>query len=143
MKTVRDFWSYVEEDDSGCWLWRGPISSLGYGLYFGNRTGRATRAHRYAYEQMVGPIPKGLVLDHLCKTTICVNPGHLDPVPNGLNVKRGDSPSSVNREKTHCLNGHEFDSENTRITREGFRQCRACHREYMREWNRLRQLRAG
>jgi hypothetical protein len=142
VKPAKPFWSLVQEDaDSGCWIWKGTVSRYGYGLHYQDR--KTFRAHRFAYEQMVAPVPEGLVLDHLCKTTACVNPGHLDPVPNGLNVKRGDSPSSVNREKTHCLNGHEFDPENTYITTRGERSCRTCHREYQREWQRLRRLKVG
>jgi hypothetical protein len=139
MKPVRSFWSLVHQDDeSGCWLWQGSVSNYGYGLHFQDR--RTMRAHRFSYEQMIGPIPEGLVLDHLCRRQLCVNPFHLDPVPNGINVKRGESVSSVNRAKTHCSQGHEFDPENTYITKRGERACRACHREYQREHMRRKRV---
>ncbi len=88
------FWKYVLLDDvlihDGCWLWRGGTSN-GYGLLHLSKNGRKTsvRAHRFAYEAMIGPIPKGLQLDHLCRVRSCVNPKHLEPVTNAENVRRG------------------------------------------------------
>jgi hypothetical protein len=67
---------------SGCWLWR-RFSWKGYGVYKGKQ------AHRVLYEQLVGPIPAGLVLDHLCHRTLCVNPTHLEPVTSQINTHRG------------------------------------------------------
>jgi hypothetical protein len=66
------FWTKVEKTD-GCWLWRGVVDhqSGSYGRYGG------VRAHRIAYEYLVGPIPDGLVIDHRCQNRICVNPAHL------------------------------------------------------------------
>jgi hypothetical protein len=71
-----------------CWLWRGALDGQGYGQLKapGNTT---VRAHRWVYEQLVGPIPDGLQLDHLCRVIICVNPDHLDPVTQAENVRRG------------------------------------------------------
>ena len=46
-------------------------------------------AHRVAWELIRGPIPEGLVLDHLCRTSACVNPDHLEPVPQAINMIRG------------------------------------------------------
>lgn len=70
-----------------CWLWTGARNAKGYGTI---RDGKRQRnAHRVAYELFVGPIPAGLVIDHLCRTRNCVRPDHLDPVTNQVNVKRG------------------------------------------------------
>jgi hypothetical protein len=64
--------------------------------------------HRIAYELACGPIPDGLVIDHLCRNTLCLTPEHLEPVTSRTNLMRGFSPSSENARKTHCDRGHPF-----------------------------------
>lgn len=84
----------------GCWLWTGH-TWLGYGYY--NRV----RAHRLIYTSMVGPIPDGLQVDHLCRVRSCVNPAHLEPVTCRENLRR--SPIAVVSPlmaATHCKKGH-------------------------------------
>lgn len=71
-----------------CWHWRGALSSQGYGVFYLSR-GRYCLAHRFSYETFVGPIPLGLVLDHLCRDRACVNPEHVEPVTNAENIRRG------------------------------------------------------
>lgn len=73
--------------ESGCWEWQRPTNERGYGRAYIN--GRGVRAHRYMYEKLKGPIPNGLVLDHLCGNPGCVNPDHLEPVTNAENLRRG------------------------------------------------------
>jgi hypothetical protein len=94
-KSVEErFWAKVEKTD-GCWLWTGAISgksgtasaARGYG-YFGVTSKKIVRAHRWAYETLVGPIPEGMELDHLCHITTCVNPNHLEAVTHLENVRR-------------------------------------------------------
>ena len=80
------FWRYVEQRGE-CWIWTASIRPNGYGEFRCN--GRLTRAHRFAFEQMVGPVPEGLQLDHLCRNRACVNPEHLEPVTGSVNVQRG------------------------------------------------------
>ena len=89
------FWQYVDKTDT-CWLWKGYTNPRGYGVYsFGYKAAhRTVRVHRYAYEQLVGPIPNGLELDHLCRTRVCVNPRHLEPVLHTENLRRGAKPWS-------------------------------------------------
>lgn len=113
-------------DDKGCWVWQEKSrTSQGYALGQGP-TGLAA-AHRLAYEALVGPIPEGLQLDHLCYNPPCINPSHLEPVTRQENMRRA-------RERyTHCKNGHEFNEENTRITTQGGRQCLPCKRAYERD----------
>ena len=82
---------YEERDrgyDTPCWIWLwGMDSHTGYGQYYGG--GRSTHAHRWMYEKMVGPIPAGLHIDHLCRVRECCNPAHMEPVTNGENQRRG------------------------------------------------------
>jgi hypothetical protein len=103
-----------------CWEWTGPRDRDGYG-----KCSYGRRAHRLAYERLKGPIPEGLVIDHLCRNRACVNPAHLEPVTIAENNRRGIQPSAS---KTHCVNGHEYDPENTYLRPNGHRDCRACIR---------------
>lgn len=117
---------------SGCWIYTGPLNHGGYGVIsIGQRTdGRSIqrRAHRVAYEHLVGPIPDGLTLDHLCRTPACVNPSHLEPVTAAENIKR--AAASI----TTCAQGHPYDASNTIRRRDGRRRCRECNRVRVALW---------
>lgn len=117
--------SQVTVTAEGCWLWTGHRTASGYGLI--RLDGQRERVHRVSYEAFVGPIPEGLVTDHLCRTPLCINPSHLEPVTNQENLRRGLS-SNQNRAKTHCPRGHAYTPENTYRWRSGFRECVICHR---------------
>lgn len=81
------FWERVEVSDTGCWLWTGAKTSDGYGNF---RIGdHWTPAHCFAYKEIIGPIPDGLQLDHLCRVRLCVFPLHLEPVTSRENTIRG------------------------------------------------------
>lgn len=91
------FWLKVNKDgpvpsyrpDLGpCWIWGGASQDLGYGLFFPSRRS-PVGAHRYAYLELIGPIPDGFHLDHLCRVPACVNPSHLEPVTPLENTRRG------------------------------------------------------
>lgn len=87
------------------------------------------RMHRVVYEHLIGPIPVGLELDHLCRVRNCVCPFHLEPVPQRTNLMRGFSPTAINARKTHCPNGHSYTEENTyRPPGRPMRVCRTCAR---------------
>jgi hypothetical protein len=108
----------------GCWVWVGARSGNGYGAFkHGSRT---ILAHRLVYEVVVGPIPRGLSLDHLCGNKACVNPAHLEPVTHRENMRRATSEV--------CKYGHAFTPRNTYVSNRGSRHCRACdaarHRRY-------------
>lgn len=102
-------------DANGCWIWQGRINDQGYGDIWLPGIKRYRRAHRIVYEHRVGPIPEGLTLDHLCRVRHCVNPEHLEPVTDRVNILRGEGPTAKNATKTHCEHGHEFTPENTYI----------------------------
>ena len=115
-------WERVERRGD-CWEWTGPCTEGGYGLIgAGGRHSPLLRTHRVAYELMVGPIPEGLHIDHLCRNRRCCNPAHLEPVTQAENNRR----AAANH--THCPRGHELPPK----TPPGVRrpQCRTCKREY-------------
>jgi hypothetical protein len=109
---------------STCWLWTGNVCpTTGYGRL--GYMGEKLRAHRVAYELAHGPIPEGLVIDHLCRVTVCVNPAHLEAVTIRENTLRGISPPARRAKATECGRGHAFTEANTIIQR-GYRLCRTC-----------------
>jgi len=68
------FASAIRVDESGCWLWgRGKRSDY---AYF-RANGHSVAAHRYSYQQVVGAIPEGMLIDHKCRQKACVRPSHL------------------------------------------------------------------
>lgn len=118
------FWSQVEPTGF-CWEWTGPLSTYGYGDFRPIRN-RHVGAHRYAYEALVGPIPDGLELDHLCRNRACVNPDHLEPVTHAENLRRAPyGAADFQRRKTHCPQGHPYSGDNL-LVYSGRRNCRTC-----------------
>lgn len=113
----------VIKDHRGCWLFVGSRWSSGYGKIV--IEGRNVGAHRVMYEAWFGKIPEGLTIDHLCRTTECVNPNHLEAVAHRENVLRGVSPAAKNAVKTHCIAGHALTEDNI-YRRPNGRQCRKC-----------------
>lgn len=127
------FWARVDKDGplnehrpelGPCWIWTGGVAgNLNYPKY-GRTSGQ--QAHRFSYELLVGPVPADLDLDHLCRTSLCVNPAHLEPVTHLENIMRGESLPALNARKTHCQRGHEFTPENTGQMSSGGRSCITC-----------------
>ena len=116
------------EVDGDCLRWTGAHTKGGYGNYKDPLTKKNVVAHRWVYEQEVGPIPEGAQVDHVwkkgCRFRDCVKVEHLEPVTPGENVRRA-APAR----QTHCGRGHELDEGNTYIRNKGngIRQCRRCH----------------
>lgn len=146
----RFFRKVLPQSSSGCWHWGADRTSKGYGRFsVGGRAGGPQRAHRVAYEMLVGPITEGYVLDHvICRNPRCVNPAHLEPVTNEENLRRGrPSPTALNREKTHCRRGHPYDEGNTyfvtdRRTGTKGRGCKECNRARGRaNWQKKKEAR--
>lgn len=123
------------EDEQGCWIWQRSVAQNGYGRLYDAVHRRELLAHRHVYELMVGPIPEGLTLDHLCRVRRCVNPSHLDPCTLGENTMRGEGVATQNARKTHCKRGHEFDA----VTPEGHRRCLRCSADSTRRGRQARR----
>lgn len=142
------FWNKVHKIPNGCWEWTANLFWDGYGQFMAHADGKrvALRAHRWAYENIVGRIPKGMVIDHLCRNRKCVNPIHLEPVTVRENNRRGVGPAKIgafHAAKTHCPHGHEYSDINTYIATSGQRQCRACTKERMQKQRTLERMRRG
>lgn len=137
-----------------CWVWQGALSKRiltpagrvrttgGYGVA-GVGPKKTMRVHIWAYTALVEPVPEGLELDHLCRVRACVNPGHMTPrtCRENLMARGSRSVAKLNAEKTHCLRGHEFTPENTRLCKgpSGVkRRCRECARLHKEAWQRKR-----
>lgn len=102
------FWAKVDKTgDDGCWIWRACTYPSGHGAFgFRGLPSPDIAAHRYSYARLVGSVPLGLELDHLCGTPGCVNPAHLEPVTHRENILRGDAPIAHHaRYCTRCRRG--------------------------------------
>jgi ferredoxin-like protein FixX len=112
-------WDRVEGDTSGCWIWTGSSTGT-YGVI--KVDGKQVYVHRLAYELLVGPIPEGMTIDHLCLVELCCNPTHMEVVTRAENQRRAKALVVA------CPAGHLYDEANTYITSTGARECRTCNR---------------
>ena len=141
------FWAKVQigtvpthrPDLGPCWVWMASRKRGGYGQFGAGRRGEGmVYAHRFAYERLVGPIPDGLELDHICHNDSgcpggptcahrrCVNLAHIKTVTHAENLRRG---ASAHRLLTHCPQGHTYSEANTyRWNNQRF--CRTCSKRY-------------
>lgn len=119
-KVEKRFWSKVEKGQ-GCWNWKDYKNYGGYGRFWIKY--KTFQAHRVSYEMVIGSIPVGLQIDHLCRNRMCVNPSHLEPVTQKENLRRGINHHRI---KTHCIRGHEFTYENIYKRKDGGRSCKLC-----------------
>jgi hypothetical protein len=127
-RSIERFWSYVDKSagPEGCWLWSGGKGRASYPRWKSVYWPGDVYAHRIAYRMEVGPIPKGLEVDHLCFVPACVNPAHLEAVTLQENRRRR-RPKPLT---TECASGHAMDDENTYVNpKTGRRSCRRCVRE--------------
>lgn len=129
-----------------CWVWQGSTNSGGYGqVHVRHEVGGTSRpgfVHRVGYEALVGPIPDGLQLDHLCRVRRCWNPAHLEVVTSRVNSLRGEGHPAKNAAKTRCPAGHDItDPANVyRNPRDSsHRQCRECRRTRGQEYRQKKK----
>lgn len=108
------------EPMSGCWLYTGTLWN-GYGYAYDKHSQKTKPVHRVVYGLLVGAIPPGLTIDHLCRNRACVNPHHMEAVTIKVNALRGTSPTAINARKQRCVRGHEYSHRN-----EDQRFCRKC-----------------
>jgi hypothetical protein len=132
------FWSMISPlPYTGCWIWTGSRYPVGYGKV--HWQGKKQGAHRVVYTLLVGPIPDGLVIDHLCRVRACVNPQHLEAVTFRENVLRGESPSVVAGRTGYCKKGHRLGGDNVHpsVAARGKQDCRTCGNERSAYWKRI------
>jgi hypothetical protein len=132
------FRSRIEVRPDGCWDWQLRIDRCGYGrVSFPVPDMQGLMAHRVAYEAMVGPIPEGMTIDHLCRNTKCINPDHLRPATQRENILGSEGVTAKAARRTHCIHGHPFAGDNLLVSK-GVRYCRECMRRRYRA-SRLKQ----
>lgn len=126
------FEAKIDRQLDGCWLWTGATMRNGYGVFKVGSSAGTVLAHRFSYEIHVGPIPDGMQIDHVrdrgCTNRHCVNPAHLEAVPQRENLRRGDGFVGFNSRKTRCPNGHPYDAVYDSGRGKPERTCTTCQR---------------
>lgn len=126
-RQTKAFWRNVAKND-GCWMWGARLDQTGYGRVYIRARGHrfSVAAHRLAYMLLVGDIPHGLELDHLCRVRSCVRPDHLEPVTHYENDRRGAHPNAIAHRTGICRRGHEISGANAYRRKDGRKQCWQC-----------------
>lgn len=111
---------------TGCWLWTRQVRPDGYARTTESGRTKAVYCHRAVWEKARGPIPAGMVLDHVCRVRSCVNPDHLRVVTPRTNaIENSSSASALHARKTNCPKcGGAFARLETQ------RRCLHCRRQY-------------
>jgi hypothetical protein len=142
-RTETRFFKKVDIESNGpdgCWDWLGTPTNDGYGQIRIHR--KTIRAHRFSYEYFCRmEIPKGMMMDHICRNRLCVRPDHLRLATSRQNaLENSTGKSALNSQKTHCKNGHPYDISNILFckTRYGTaRRCSICTQEYNSRYREL------
>lgn len=140
-RSYKSIWTKVTvKRKRECWPFKGHLTHDGYaGVRIGNKS---VRVARVMYTIIRGPIPEGLVVDHLCRKRWCVNPYHLEAVTDAVNIQRMFR-NSERTPITKCKRGHPYKGENVGITtnaRGKYRFCRKCKQDLMKSyWDRTRK----
>lgn len=140
MTDATRFWAKVAQVGNvcECWPWTAVVDYKGYGQFWDRIRRVMAKAHRIAFQLTYGEIKPGMVIDHLCRNRVCVNPWHLEQVSSAENTRRTPRElfGAANRSKTHCKRGHEFSIENTYRWngQPGQRKCKICKSENFQNW---------
>ena len=121
---VQNFFNRIIVGD--CWEWTGSLSKYGHGQFHPDGKYSMDHAHRYAYELLVGDIPQGGLLDHLCRNRKCVNPEHLEIVTAEENLNRGYHRLKLGY-KYWCINRHILNKQNVGFTKDDRMYCIKCY----------------
>ncbi len=122
---------------NGCVNFIGSRDRKGYGRLVAH--GKVRFAHRVAYETARGPIPRGLVIDHLCRNHSCINPDHMEPVTIAENALRGEAPNVVAWRAGTCRKGHPLAGANLYMDTRGRRVCRRCNADAARRYQKRKR----
>lgn len=124
----------VVDNTTGCWNYTGCKSKSGYSRV--NYNGRCINGQRALWQFLYGELPKYTHVLHHCDNRLCVNPAHLfvgtnqDNVSDKIKKGRGVNPiATLNKNKSHCKNGHEYTEDNTWYESNGSRHCKTCNKE--------------
>jgi len=110
---------------NNCWIWQDKsINTSGYAQIKIQK--KQVLVHRLSYELFNGKLEKNLVIDHLCRNKLCINPDHLELVTRKENILRGFGPTAINSRKIACKKGHSLTGYNLIIRKTGNRECRTC-----------------
>ena len=122
-------------DIDECMLWARGTTPSGYGNWTHLIDGKRERAHRVMYKLLVGKIPEGMTIDHLCSNPPCINVDHMEVVTIQENIRRSTGISVVNRKKTTCKNGHPFTGDNLYVYK-NMRGCVTCRHQRASTWDK-------
>lgn len=128
------FLAKIQIQENGCWIWMGRQED-GHGIFYppeGCGLKASYRAHRFAYEMAIGPIPWGHDVHHKCRNRRCVRPHseHLEPLtPEDHAIEE----AKARKLRTHCIRGHVFTEDNIVLSKRGKRKCRQCDLDNKRE----------
>lgn len=125
----------IPENITACWTWVGQRAGSGVHEYGRAQiNGKSVAIHRVVYEIFVGKIPPKMVIDHLCRNHLCVNPSHLEAVTSRDNTMRGNGIAAKNARKKVCKYGHRMIGKNVRMINSGrHRQCVTCRKRIDRQ----------